>query len=1620
MNYQTTEDLNKDIKALVPKLPADLDLIVGVPRSGLLAANLLALYLNLPLTDIDGLCERRPLQTGQRFKKAIDFAACKKVLVVDDSINSGAQIQKVKSTIARANLPYKIYYAAVYATSESYKLIDYFSKIIDQPRYFEWNIMHHGPLLENSCVDLDGVLCRDPTDYENDDGENYRNFLRNVAPAFRPSVEIGWIVTCRLEKYRDLTEDWLKKHVIRYRNLVMMDLPDKKTRLASGNHALFKAEVYKSTNAMLFIESSFNQAQEIARISGKEVLCTETNQMISGQTTQNQTPQADSIPRNTDEVTEEKKEEKEAKDEILRGATDIARFNLLAHLIEGQKVLEIGCGNGDLSIEVTRKGFEIVGVDISKAGIKQAKGKAKRENLDSRAKFLVMDVTSLEFPANYFDTVLIPEVLEHMRDSRKLLEEAVRVVRNGGRIIVSVPDGLSVPFPGYRRVFFKDTLTTELSQYAEEITWHELPFKKWLVCSFFVRKKELDITDGPIVDIMMPTYNGRKYIRKAIKSVLDQTYQNWNLIIVNDGGEDVMDILDEFHDSRIKYIVAEHKGKAHALNVGIRNSSGELIGYLDDDDILYPIHLEVLVKAALEEKKDFVYSDWYEVSLDENNTEVGREFEFRQDVAPWMLIPQNYINHKCILHARSLLKKAGMYDEELDVIIDWDMIRRLSFICPPNHVWAVTSERICYYSRGIIDNRITGLWIRDPDKAGKSLERIINKTRDLKAKAEVLKEAIVKVIVSYYHPKVARFNELSNTLQARDSQIAELSNTLQARDSQIAELGNVIQAKDAQTAELNSAIDKMESNLLEKENQVTNLQRELDAVRFSLTWRAAKRLNFIIDKLIPSGTKRRLFAKLVFLSVTRPKSLLRNLNKTNVRRFFYYLRTTDAVVLDQMIASKLQISAPPVSRKLLAGIPNPDEIVTLGEVGKLIFKPLENPVVSIIIPVYNQWQYTYTCLKSILDNTADVAYEVIVANDCSTDQTPAMLKKVKGITVINTEKNLGFIRNCNKAASFAKGQYLLFLNNDTYVTKGWLKALVEPAENDEKVAIVGAKLLYPDGSLQEAGCIVWNDEKDLALNYGRYQNSNNYEFNFIREVDYCSGCCILVRRGVFEQLGGFNEIYAPAYSEDTELAFVARSMGYKVSYQPQSVIVHYEGATHGWDWNSDDRLENKAKFHKKWEPVLEKENFPCGEDVFLARDRSRNKKHILVIDDKVPTWDKDAGSLTVYSYLKLFSKLGFHVTFIPDNLLKLMPYTTELQQAGIEVVYGDFNFDIWIESNGKYLDIAWLARPDVSIKYINKIRKCSGAIILYYVHDLHYLREKRRYELEKKEAILAESNRLKKVEFSIFSKADVVLTPSGVEETILSGEFPNKKVEVIPAYFYDTRLPDTKIPPFEARKDIIYLGGFNHTPNIDAVLWFVSEVFHHIVSKLHNIRFIIVGNDPPQNIRELANKQIIVTGHVKDLKPYFDRARISVSPLRYGAGLKGKMVVSMSYGVPMVTTTIGNEGLGLIDGEQALIADDPQDFAKKVIELYTNKALWEKLSKRYVDIVNTRFSEEMAQQKILGITGLKLCPLCGALHNCPPPQGIENLREATLCHNCSQQSETQNGPPGGIGFKPGH
>ena len=235
----------------------------------------------------------------------------------------------------------------------------------------------------------------------------------------------------------------------------------------------------------------------------------------------------------------------------------------------------------------------------------------------------------------------------------------------------------------------------------------------------------------------------------------------------------------------------------------------------------------------------------------------------------------------------------------------------------------------------------------------------------------------------------------------------------------------------------------------------------------------------------------------------------------------------------------------------------------IGGLAKLEFLQISDPEISIVIPVYNQFLFTYNCLTSILNNSGEINYEIIIADDCSTDETVDIDRVIQGIRIVRNKKNVGFLRNCNQAAKRARGKYILFLNNDTFVQPGWLKKLLSLIRSSDKIGMVGSKLIYPDGRLQEAGGIVWEDAS--AWNFGYGQNAEAPVYNYVKEVDYVSGAAIMIRGELWREIGGFDKRFAPAYYEDTDLAFEVRKRGYKVMYHPFSIVVHYEGISNGTD-----------------------------------------------------------------------------------------------------------------------------------------------------------------------------------------------------------------------------------------------------------------------------------------------------------------------------------------------------------------------------------------------------------------------------------------------------------------------
>jgi GT2 family glycosyltransferase/SAM-dependent methyltransferase len=680
--------------------------------------------------------------------------------------------------------------------------------------------------------------------------------------------------------------------------------------------------------------------------------------------------------------------------------------------------------------------------------------------------------------------------------------------------------------------------------------------------------------------------------------------------------------------------------------------------------------------------------------------------------------------------------------------------------------------------------------------------------------------------------------------------------------------------------------------------------------------------------------------------------------------------------------------------------------------GPLTFAEPVDPVVSIVIPVFNKSLYSYTCLRSILASRPARSYEVIVVDDASRDDTEVMLQAVKGIRVVRQQDNQGFIRSCNAGANIARGEYVLFLNNDTIVEPNWLDELVVTFQTVPQAGLVGAKLIYPNGKLQEAGGIIWNDGS--AWNYGRYDDPDKPEYSYLRQVDYCSGACIILPRTLFLAVGGFDELFAPAYGEDSDLAFKVRQAGKLVLYQPEAEIVHFEGITSGVDTGSGVKgyqIANKEKIFRKWAHMLIQHRAP-GEQPHLERERAVSKR-ALVVDACTPSPDQDAGSLKIFNFMKVFQSLGYHVTFAPDNMAFLDGYTEDLQRRGVQCLYWPYvrSLEQHLRQFGTDYDVILSCRPDVTEKYLESFRfYCPTAQVLYDTADLHYLRERRQAEIEGKPALLEAAEKRKAQELKLAAATDCTIVVSELERLILLKEVPTARVAVVSAV-HETIQRESD---FAETKDIFFLGGYQHLPNVDAVEFFVKDVFPLVRASLPGVRFHIVGSRPPQSVLDLACDDVVVTGHIVDLRRYLGVLRLSVNPLRYGAGIKGKIVTCMAYGIPCVGTTMSFEGMGLRDGVDMLVGDSPEALAAVITRAYNDRELWTRMSGRGYDIVHGQYSFEAAEKRYREILGSHAavkrdrdipatyygeCNVCGKAARFRT-MGSENLREALLCEFC--------------------
>ncbi len=634
----------------------------------------------------------------------------------------------------------------------------------------------------------------------------------------------------------------------------------------------------------------------------------------------------------------------------------------------------------------------------------------------------------------------------------------------------------------------------------------------------------------------------------------------------------------------------------------------------------------------------------------------------------------------------------------------------------------------------------------------------------------------------------------------------------------------------------------------------------------------------------------------------------------------------------------------------------------------LRFERTANPKVSVIIPVYGQLNFTEQCLRSLAKHSSKYSFEVIVVDDCSPDNSYSVLSAIPGLTVIRAEQNGGFIMSCNLGAEHARGEFLLFLNNDTEVCDAWLDELIGTFEIFPQAGLVGSKLVYPNGRLQEAGGIIYRDGS--AANFGRNDDASKPEYNYLRSVDYCSGASIAIPKTLFEKVGRFNELYKPAYVEDVELAFAVRKAGYQVFYQPLSSIVHYEGVSSGTDLNSGVKayqVSNLAKFKERWADEITSHPIH-GPEPYIERNRDVACR-LLVVDSFTPKPDHDAGSALTFEWIENFRKWGYDCTYYPvHNFRHAGIYSDNLQRIGVKCIYPPQPkvLERFLEQQGDVYDVILIFRSTVFSEEIDGIKKnCPSAKIIFHTIDLHHLRHQREFELDGTEESRLLAQKFKIDEFRAIEMSDCTVLVSAVEKEILEKELDSPRLSVIPLSSVIT----SSCKPFRDRRDLLFIGGFQHPPNVDAVIYFTNEVLPIVRKSIPSVRFFILGGHAPPEVRDLANIDVIVTGQVEDLSRYFGACRLSVAPLRVGAGMKGKVLTSLGFGLPCVATSIAGEGIGLTDRETILLANSTEELAARVVEVYSDEKLWSKLSGNGMTFIDQNYSPQRVRNGIADILG---------------------------------------------------
>jgi GT2 family glycosyltransferase len=608
----------------------------------------------------------------------------------------------------------------------------------------------------------------------------------------------------------------------------------------------------------------------------------------------------------------------------------------------------------------------------------------------------------------------------------------------------------------------------------------------------------------------------------------------------------------------------------------------------------------------------------------------------------------------------------------------------------------------------------------------------------------------------------------------------------------------------------------------------------------------------------------------------------------------------------------------------------------------LVLESPTNPTVSVILVLFNRAELTLRCLRSLA--TCSMPLEVVLVDNASSDRTAALLGLVRNAVIVRHPTNEGFSSGVNAGAIAASGKYLLLLNNDAELTPGCLEAAVSAVERSPDIGALGGKLILPDGRLQEAGSLIWND--GTCLGYGRNDSPSAPAYSFARDVDFCSAAFLLTPRQLFLQIGQFDLSFSPAYYEDADYCVRLWEAERRVVYEPSCAVVHFEFASSPEPYVAAERQREKQEtFVQKHQGWLRQQQRPDPAHVLEARSRPAAGRRILVFDDRVPHHAIGSGFPRGAQLIRQLTELGHFVTLYPlsypreswDSVYKDIPRTVEVMTD-----LGPGRLAQFLAQRRGYYDTVVVSRHHNLLRLRERLGDVSGwgARVVYDAEAIAAHREIERQRVAGTPMDNVAASRLVREEVALAREADVVLAVSDLEQRVFIRE---GVTNVVVARHAVTTSPTRR--PFADREGFVFVGAFEMlSPNQDAVLWFARNVLPRVQAILQTrVPFTVVGHNVPPEILGLASDTITIVPEAENLSAFYDAARVFVAPTRYSAGIPLKVIDACAHGLPVVCTSLLVRQLAWTEGVDLLAADTAEDFASRCACLHAEQTLWQQV-----------------------------------------------------------------------------